>query len=71
MAYTATDLANIESAISDLVSGKRVVSREVAGKTTTFQAVNLDKLLVLKSQMEAELGTVTLRTYAKQGGRGA
>ena len=78
MSYSATDLANIEAAILSLALGKRVVAIEVAGKTHSFQAVDLEKLRALRADIAVDLasaaaaaGVPVLRTYAKQGGRGA
>ena len=71
MAFTSTDLENIESAIVELATGQRVVSLTIAGKTYQFAASNLDRLQQLRATIQAELAEVPVRTYAANGGRGA
>lgn len=69
MAFTTTDLANIEGAIVSLATGTRVVSVSVSNKVVQYQETDIGKLLNLKSIIESTLGTASLRTYAKNGGR--
>jgi len=69
MAFTTTDLENVEAAIVALAEGKRSVQVDRAGKTVSYQAANLDKLLLLRGVMQRELGVVPRRAYAKNGGR--
>lgn len=69
MAFTTTDLENLEAAINKIAEGARSVQIDRAGKTVTYQAVNLDKLLALRGVMQRELGVVPHRAYAKNGGR--
>ncbi|KKN52422.1 hypothetical protein LCGC14_0612760 [marine sediment metagenome] len=73
MAYTSTDLTNVEAAIVALATGSRKVEVTLAGKSITYAPVNIDKLRTLRSTIQTELDPTTfpLRTYAKQGGRGA
>ena len=55
MAFTATDLANVESAMVDLATGKRVVSVDVGGKSRQFQAVDLEKMQRLRNMIKADI----------------
>ena len=55
MAFTATDLANIESAMVDLALGKRVVQVDFGGKTRQFQSVDLNKLQKLRDMVKADV----------------
>jgi len=55
MAFTSTDLAAVETAIMDLAQGKRSVQIDRAGKTTSYQATDMDKLIKLRSLIQAEL----------------
>ncbi len=75
MAFTSTDLTNVEAAIVALATGTRKVHVSIAGKTITYSdsLVGLDKLKILRSTIQTELDSTAypLRTYAKQGGRGA
>lgn len=55
MAFSATDLSNIEAAMVDLATGKRVVSVDVGGKVRQFQSVDLDKLQRLRTIIKADI----------------
>jgi len=55
MAFSATDLANIESAIVEIAMGKRVVTVEVGGKTRSFQAAGIENLLRLRDVVKADI----------------
>lgn len=57
MAFTSTDLANVETAITELAIGQRVTQITIAGKTVTYQATDLRKLYELRSLIQAELQT--------------
>jgi hypothetical protein len=55
MAYSAADLAAIESAILELAQGKRVVSvTGMDGRTVQWQQADLDKLIALRNQIQSE-----------------
>lgn len=73
MAFTATDLTNVEAAIVVLATGSRSVQVVMAGKSITYtdSTVSLERLSILRSTIQAELGLISFRVYAKQGGRGA
>lgn len=57
MAFSSTDLANIESAMVDLATGKRVVMVDVGGKTRQFQSVDLNKLQKLRDMVKADINS--------------
>lgn len=59
MAFTSTDLANIEEAMIKLAVGKRVVSVDVAGKTRQFQSVDLNKLQKLRDIVKADVNSAS------------
>lgn len=57
MAFTSTDLTNVETAISDLATGSRVVSVTVGDKVINYQRVDLPELYKLRGIIKADLGT--------------
>jgi hypothetical protein len=73
MAYTATDLANVEAAIRAIIAGTRTVSLSMGDKSIAYTAVDLPALRALRDEIRAEVGaaagTFSPRTYARQGGR--
>jgi len=64
MAFTSTDLANVESAMVDLATGKRVVMVDVGGKTRQFQSVDLDKLQRLRTLIKADINDTAGNGFA-------
>jgi len=74
MAYTATDLANIEAAIRAIIAGTRTVQLSMGDKSISYTAVDLPALQKLRGEIAAEVGiaagTYQPRAYARQGGRG-
>ena len=74
MAYTSTDLTNIETAIRAIIAGTRTVSLSMGDKTIYYTIVDLPALRALRNEIKAEVGaaagTYSPRSYAKQGGRG-
>ena len=74
MAYTATDLLNVETAIRALIAGDRAVSVSMSDKTISYERNDLPALRSLRDEIKAEVslaaGMYSRRTYAKQGGRG-
>jgi len=74
MAYTTTDLTNIEAAIIAKATGDREVGFSSADKSVNLSDASLNDLQALRSMIKYELGlaagTYRPRTYAKQGGRG-
>lgn len=75
MAYTSTDLANVEAAIRAIIAGTRAVSFTLGDKSFTYTAADIKTLQALRSDIKAEVGvaagTCSPRTYARQGGRSA
>lgn len=69
MAFTTTDLTNVEAAIVSLATGGRVAQTVINGKQVRWAETDIDKLQALRSIIQAELGLVYTRVYAKQGGR--
>jgi len=69
MAFTSTDLANIESAIIALATGDKVVQVIVGDKNIKYADTDLTKLRELRSLIQTELGNIITRAYGKQGGR--
>jgi hypothetical protein len=69
MAYTAEDLANIESAIATIGTGKSVAKVSIAGKTVEYREANIDMLLNLRAMIQRELGLVPSTVYTKNMGR--
>ena len=65
MAFTSTDLTNVEAAIIALATGTREISVSVNGKSVTYQQADIDKLLALKSIINQSLGGVVTRAYAR------
>jgi len=69
MAFSKADLASVEQAIVDLVTGQRVVDVTIQGKQITYAQSKIADLRSLRSVIAKEVGDVPHRTYAKQGGR--
>ena len=55
MAYSQTDLDNIESAIIDLATGKRAVRVHIDGKIIEYGQAQLNELKSLRADVKAEL----------------
>lgn len=55
MAYTATDLANVEAAIRALMSGTRKVSLSMGDKSITYAQTDLKSLRELKQEILDEV----------------
>lgn len=55
MAYTATDLANIQAAILALAAGTRVVSVSVNNKTITYGQAQIKELQALCDEIKADV----------------
>jgi len=69
MAFTETDLANVEAAIVGLQTGTRAVQVMSGDKSVRYQESQLKDLLSLRTTIMHELGMISFRTYAGQGGR--
>jgi len=70
MAFTQTDLNNVEAAITTLGTGRKLVQTQDGDKMMRYMEMPLSDLLKLRALMQAEIGISPLRTYARQGGRG-
>ena len=55
MAYTQTDLDDLEAAIKQKITGKRVRSRDTAGKTTEFADCSLSDMYKLRDIMISDI----------------
>jgi len=55
MAYTSTDLANVQAAVTALATGTRKVSVSLNGKTVQYGQVQLPELMTLRDQIQAEV----------------
>jgi len=55
MAYTATDLANVQEALIKLATGKRVVSYTIAGRTVTYNQAQIKEVQALRDEIRAEV----------------
>lgn len=73
MAWTETDLENIETAIRAIIAGTRKVSATIGDKSFQYTAADLPTLYKLLAIVTYEIGlaagTYAPRTYAKDGGR--
>jgi len=70
MAYTTSDLTNIETAIRTFISGARVGQVSIGDHMIHYADVTLADLKELRAEIQASLGSFRPRTYARQGGRG-
>ena len=55
MAFSATDLSNVESAIVSLSTGAAVARITVNGKTVEYQPSTLDQLTKLRNVIQADV----------------
>ena len=55
MAFSSTDLASVEAAITALASGERVASVTLDGETTEYAVVSLPSLLRLRDIIATEV----------------
>jgi len=69
MAFSASDLANIESAIVALATGSRAARVTIGDKTIQYSETDIAKLQSLRAMIQAEVGTTIPRAYARNGGR--
>lgn len=71
MAYTQTDLDNIDQAILKMGLGKRKGSVTIDGIAIQFADVSLTELRGLRSVISESVGSAySPRTVARNGGRG-
>lgn len=55
MAFTESDLTSVETAITQIITGKRVVEVTVAAKTTRYQAPQIEALIKLRDTIKSDL----------------
>lgn len=72
MAYSAADLAAIDTAILKIVNGQREVQVKYGDMQVTYSDVDIDKLRALRSSMQSEIaGTAgRRRTTVVSTGKG-
>jgi hypothetical protein len=61
MAFTTTDLTNVEAAIRALMSGTRKVRLSMGDKSIEYAQADLKELRELKGEILAEVQTETVR----------
>jgi hypothetical protein len=73
MAYTQTDLDNVEAAIRARIAGTALKSFSAGATSGAYDTMTLTELRTLRNDIAAEVGAVSgafaPRTYAKDGGR--
>jgi hypothetical protein len=62
MAFTSTDLINIDAALVALARGKRIVRVSVGDKSFEYSDINIEKLKSFRNEIAAEL-SVTPRFF--------
>jgi len=62
MAYTSTDLANVDAAITSLISGDRIVEITRDGFTTKYHPADLSMLRQLRKDILKEINAPTAST---------
>ena len=62
MAYTQTDLDNLQAAITALVTGKRRTSATIAGNRIDYAPVDLPQLRAMRAEIQAELNLAAGRS---------
>lgn len=62
MAYTAAELAKVQTAIVSLAEGTRVVSVSVQGKTIQYGPADIKSLQILRDAMQAEISSASTAT---------
>jgi len=70
MAFTSSDLISIEAAIIALSAGSRVEQVAIDGELIKYTPATLSDLIAIRTQITDSVTPPTLRTYAKNGGRG-
>ncbi len=68
---SASDVASLITVKLALAKGSKAEQVVMAGKSITYTQADKDLIDSLILQYNIESGSVSLRTYAKQGGRGA
>ncbi len=63
MAFSSTDLANVEAAIISLAAGERVVSVTIDGHTVEYSQIRIDRLKALRDEIMAEIQSSSRRRF--------
>ena len=61
MAYTSSDLTNIETAILALATGTRLVRVTINGKTKEYAQADLKQLEALRNTIKSEVNATALK----------
>ncbi len=61
MAYSSTDLVNIQAAVTALATGTRKVAVQINGKRIDYAAADLDQLTRLRDQAQTEVNAAAGR----------
>lgn len=67
MAFTATDLTNIETAIMAIANGSRVVECEIDGDRVEYHRTDLKSMMDLRDRIKGEIAAAA--TTASSYGR--
>lgn len=67
MAFTSTDLINLETAIMKLATGSRVVQCNIDGDMVEYHRSDLKDMLALRDQIRAELAEAASTTTSNRG----
>jgi hypothetical protein len=73
MAYTTTDLANVERAIIDLATNKRTVRVRIGTDEFQYSLVDLPQLRSLRNEIAAEVADSAesgITSFCFSGGKG-
>ena len=57
MAFTSTDLTNVDAALMALARGQRKVRLTMGDKSIEYSDINIDKLKSFRNEIAAELST--------------
>jgi len=61
MAYTSTDLTNVQAAVTAFATGSRRVSVTINGKTVEYAKTELGQLMALRDQIQLEVSAAAGR----------
>ena len=55
MAYTSDDLTSVETAIRNLIAGRRVASVTIGGETVQYSQVDLPQLRQIRDEIKGDV----------------
>lgn len=67
MAFTASDLTNLETAIMKLVNGTRVVECNMDGDLVIYHRTDLQDMMNLRDQIKAEIALAASTDTTNRG----